>query len=101
LLPYLTTFVAENFYSFFPQFLYGLSYIVTAILSKMISKFLKESDPGNIALQLVLEKDYIFAMTIVLVIIGMIIGYVAYPPAIIICCLISIVAMWIIPHLKN
>ena len=101
LLPYLTTFVAENFYVFFPQFMYGLSYIVTAILSKFISKFLKEADPGNIALQLALEKDYIFAMTIVLVVIGMIIGYLAYPPAIIICCLLSIVAMWIIPHIKN
>ena len=99
LLPYLTTFVAENFYAFFPQFLYGLSYIVTAILSKLISKFLKESDPGNVALQLALEKDYIFAMTIVLTIIGMIIGYFTYPPAIIICCLLSIVAMWIIPKM--
>jgi len=101
LLPYLTTFVAENFYEFFPQLLYGLSFIVTALLSKLISKFLKESDPGNVALQLVLEKDYIFAMTIVLVVIGMIIGYLAYPPAIIICCLISILAMWIVPEFKH
>ena len=29
LLPYLTTFAAENFYVFFPQFLYGLSFIIT------------------------------------------------------------------------
>lgn len=101
LLPYLTTFVAENFYEFFPQFLYGLSFIVTAILSKVISKFLKDSDPGNIALQLVLEKDFIFAMTIILVVIGMIIGYLAYPPAIIICCLISIITMWTVPKLMN
>lgn len=99
LLPYLTTFVAENFYEFFPQFLYGLSFIVTALLSKLISKFLKDSDPGNIALQLVLEKDFISAMTIVLVVIGMIIGYMAYPPAIIICCLISIITMWTVPKL--
>lgn len=101
LLPYLTTFVAENFYEFLPQFLYGLSYIVTAITSKFISRFLKESDPGNIALQLVLEKDYIFLMTIVLVVIGMIIGYLAYPPAIIIFCLISIVGVWIVPKVLN
>ncbi|WP_407408930.1 TMEM175 family protein [Methanobrevibacter sp.] len=101
LLPYLTTFVAENINVFFPQFLYGLSFIVTALLSKLISKFLKDSDPGNIALQLVLEKDYIFAMTIVLVVIGMIIGYLAYPPAIIICCLLSIITMWIVPKLVH
>ena len=101
LLPYLTTFVAENINVFFPHFLYGLSFIVTALLSKLISKFLKDSDPGNIALQLVLEKDYIFAMTIVLVVIGMIIGYLAYPPAIIICCLLSIITMWIVPKLLH
>ena len=101
LLPYLTTFVAENFNVFFPQFIYGLSFIVTALLSKLISKFLKDSDPANIALQLVLQKDYIYIMTIVLVVIGMVIGYFAYPPAVIICCLLSIVAMWIIPKLKG
>lgn len=101
LLPYLTTFVAENINVFFPQFLYGLSFIVTALLSKLISKFLKDSDPGNVALQLVLEKDYIFAMTIVLVVIGMIIGYLAYPPAIIICCLLSIITMWVVPKVLN
>ena len=97
LLPYLTTFVAENFYVFFPQFLYGLSFIVTAILSKLIAGFLKESDPGNVALQLALEKDHIFLITVVLVLIGMIIGYLAYPPAVIISCLISIIVIWIVP----
>jgi len=101
MLPYLTTFVAENFNNFFAQFLYGLSFIVTALLSKLISKFLKESDPGNIALQLVLQKDYIFVMTIVLVLIGMVIGYVAYPPAIIATCLFSIIITWILPKIKG
>ena len=100
LLPYLTTFVAENFYVFFPQFLYGLSFIVTAILSKLISRFLKESDPGNVALQLALEKDHIFLITVVLVLIGMIIGYLAYPPAVIISCLISIITIWIVPKIN-
>ena len=99
LLPYLTTFVAENFYVFFPQFLYGLSFIVTAILSKLISRFLKESDPGNIALQLVLEKDYIFIITIIIVLIGMLVGYILYPPAVIISCLLSILAVWFIPKI--
>ena len=100
LLPYLTTFVAENFYVFFPQFLYGLSFIVTAILSKLIAGFLKESDPGNVALQLALEKDHIFLITVVLVLIGMIIGYLAYPPAVIISCLISIITIWIVPKIN-
>ena len=45
LLPYLTTFVAENFYVFFPQFMYGLIFIITAILSMIIGRFLKDADP--------------------------------------------------------
>lgn len=101
LLPYLTTFVAENFYEFFPQFVYGLSFIITGILSKLISKFLKDSDPANIALQLALENSYVVVNTIILVAIGMIIGYFAYPPAILISCLISIVVPWISGAVKH
>ena len=100
LLPYLTTFVAENFYLFFPQFLYGLSFIVTAILSLLIGKFLIQADPGNIALQIAMNPQPMYG-TIIIIIIGMIIGYFAYPPAIIICCLLSIIGVWTIPKLIN
>ena len=100
LLPYFTTFVGENFYSFFPQFMYGLCFIITAILSLFIGKFLKEADPGNIALQVALGNRYPMYGTIILVLIGMIIGYFIYPPAIIACCLISIIGIWCIPKIQ-
>ena len=101
LLPYLTTFVAENFYVFFPQFMYGLIFIATAIFSLIIGKFLKDADPGNIALQVALSDAYPMYFTIVLVLIGMAIGYLAYPPAIMVCCLISIFGVWFIPKIRN
>lgn len=100
LLPYLTTFVAENFYVFFPQLLYGLCFIITAILSLIISKFLMQADPGNIALQVALNNSYPMYFTIVLVLIGIVIGYIAYPPAIMVCCLLSIFGVWIIPKIR-
>ena len=100
-LPYLTTFAAENFNLFFPQFMYGLSFIVTALLSMLIAKYLKESDPTNITLQLVLQKDDTYITTIIIVLIGMIIGYMAYPPAIITSCLLSLVIMWILPKMRK
>lgn len=100
-LPYLTTFAAENFNLFFPQFMYGLSFIVTALLSMLIAKYLKESDPTNIALQLVLQKDDTYITTIIIVLIGMIIEYMAYPPAIITSCLLSLVIMWILPKMRK
>ena len=93
LLPYLTTFVGENFYVFFPQFLYGLSFIITAVLSMIFSKFLKDADPGNIALQIALNNKPLIG-TIIVVLIGMVIGYLAFPPAITFSCLLSILGIW-------
>lgn len=101
LLPYFTTFVGENFYVFFPQFLYGLSFLITAILSLLIGKFLKDADPANIALQLALTDRNPIYGTIILVLIGMVIGYFIYPPAIMICCLVSILGIWFIPHITR
>ena len=100
LLPYLTTFVAENFNVFFPQLLYGLCFIITAILSLIIGKFLMQADPGNIALQVALNNSYSMYFTICLVLIGIVIGYIAYPPAIMVCCLLSIFGVWIIPKIR-
>lgn len=101
LLPYFTTFAAENFYLFFPQFLYGLCFIVTAVLSLFISKFLKDADPANIALQLALSNHYSMYATIITVLIGIVIGYFFYPPAIMACCLISIIGVWCIPKIQH
>jgi len=50
-------------------------------------------------LQLTLNNHYPLYGTIILVIIGMIIGYFIYPPMIMICCLISILGVWIIPRI--
>lgn len=102
LIPYLTTFVAENFYSFVPQFCYGLDFIIVAILSIVTSNALKNADGGNIALLMALENHYPFYSTLIIVTVGIIIGYFFYPPAIILSCLISIFFVWLIPHiLKN
>ena len=100
LIPYLSTFVAENFYSFVPQLFYGLDFIVVAILSIVTSHGLKEVDKGNIALLMVLEKNTHYIQTIIVVGIGIIIGYLIYPPAIILSCLISIILIWIEHYFK-
>ena len=100
LIPYLSTFVAENFYSFVPQFLYGLDFIVVAILSIFTTWALKRANPGNVALLIALDNRH-FVFTIVIVLIGMAIGYLYYPPAVIISCLFSIVVLWLTPWLKK
>lgn len=95
-LPYLTIFVAENFNSFIAHAFYGLDFLATALISVFIAEHLKKSDKGNIALQVALKSHYPIYSTIIMMVIGYIIGYLVYPPAITICCLISIPVLWIV-----
>ena len=101
LIPYLSVFVSHNFYSFVPQACYGIDFIVVAIISIVTSKALKNADKGNVALMLALKNNLVFVSTIVFVGIGMVIGYFFYPPAIIISCLLSIIAVWAISYLTR
>ena len=101
LIPYLSVFVSHNFYSFVPQACYGIDFIVVAILSIVTSKALRNADKGNVALILALKNNLVFVSTIVFVGIGMVIGYLFYPPAIIISCLLSIITVWAISYLNR
>lgn len=98
LIPYLSLFVSTNFYSFAAQACYGLDFILVAILSIITANNLKKVDAGNIALILALRDNYHLISTLVIVGIGIVIGYLFYPPAIILSCLVSIIFVWIIPH---
>lgn len=99
MLPYLTTFVSENFYSFTAQCIYAVDFLLVALTSIITSNALKEADKANIALQIILDNNYMFYSTFIIIIIGIIIGYFLYPPAIIMSCLVSIVAVWFVPKI--
>ena len=101
LIPYLSLFVAQNFYSFVAQACYGLDFIVVALISIVTANALKEVDKGNVALMLALKSNLPLFSTVVIVSVGIAIGYFFYPPAIIISCLVSIILVWIIPHLHR
>lgn len=101
LIPYLSLFVSQNFYSFVPQACYGLDFIVVACLSIVTANALKEVDRGNVALLFALESYFQLASTIIVVAIGLVIGYLFYPPAVIISCLLSIFLVWLIPHIQK
>ena len=63
-------------------------------LTKINTKYLTISIKDNIGIESLKQE-------IIIVLIGMVIGYFIFPPAIIICCLISIVGVWFIPKLIN
>ena len=93
-LPYLTIFVTENFNSFIAHAAYGMDFIICGILSLFTANELKKSDKGNIALQVALKNNKPLYYSILITTIGFILGY-FYPPAITLCCLISIPTLWI------
>lgn len=89
-LPYLTTFVAENFYSPLAQGLYGLNFVIVLLLNHISTYALKDIDKGNIALQLVFKNLTLpVCINYTVLILGYIIGFTIYPPAIIVACFIS------------
>lgn len=100
-IPYLSVFVAENFYSFVPQACYGIDFVLIVFLSIIIANVLKDVDKANIALQLALRNNYHLILTVIVVGVGLVIGYFLYPPAVIMSCLISILLIWLIPHVHK
>lgn len=94
LLPYLTIFVAENFDSFIAHAAYGLDFIACGVISVFVANELKNSDKANIALQVALKSNNPLYYTLTIMVIGFIIGYFVYPPAITLFCLISIPSLW-------
>ena len=75
----------------------GFSLFVLSFLPYLtifVSNELKKSDKGNIALQVALRNNKPLYYSILITTIGFILGY-FYPPAITLCCLISIPTLWI------
>ena len=101
LIPYLSTFVAQNFYSFVAQACYGIDFVIVAFLSIVTARALKRVDKGNIALMLALESYSQFIATVVIVGIAIVIGYFFYPPVIMVSCLLSIILVWLIPKFRK
>ena len=102
LLPYFTSMVAQNIYSLPAETMYALTLIGIHIFYVLTVKSVFRSNRDNPKL---IEGDYLnkhINTPMIIILIGFIIGYLAYPPAIIISCLITVV-LWIITfrHFKD
>ncbi len=100
LLPYLTTFVANNPFSLLAEVLYGLDFIIVNIILFWMAKSLLEINPDQEYLLEALAVKNALVVPFILFIIGLVIAFLGYPLAISICCLISIIRS-IIYSLKN
>ena len=96
MIPYLTTFVANNFNAFIPQCIYGIDFIIINIFCLVATYELKRIDVSNEFLQAAFQNYNTYGLNILLTIISMIIGYLYYPPAIIMSCIFTIILTWIL-----
>jgi len=91
LVPYLTTFVANNPNSLVPQVLYGLDFIIVDLILAVMSKSLLELNKDNeIHLRKVISIQSALKMPLIIFVFGFAIALLGYPVAISICCLITV-----------
>lgn len=91
ILPYLTTFMANHPFSLLTEVLYGLDFLIITILLFWMGKSLVDFNPEQEFLSDALAIKNALIIPTVILIIGFIIAFLAYPIAISICCLICIV----------
>ena len=91
LIPYLTTFVANNPFSLIAEMLYGLDFILINIILFWMAKSLIEINPGKESLSNALEIKNALVIPSIIFILGLILAFLGYPFAISICCLITVI----------
>ena len=100
LIPYLTIFVAKNFNCFVPQCIYGIDFLIINLCSFIATNEMKKIDESNRFLQGAFQNYNSIVINILFTCVFMIIGYIYYPPIIIISCLFSILITWICTYKK-
>lgn len=91
LIPYLTTFVANNPFSLLAQVLYGLDFILMNIILFIMARSLIDINSNHDDLSESLTVKNALIIPSVFFIISLIIAFLGYPIAISVCCLITII----------
>lgn len=91
IVPYLTTFVANNPFSFLTQVLYGVDFLLINVILFVMARLLIKMNPGQDYLKDALDVKNSIAIPSLLFIVGLIGAFLGYPVAISICVLITIV----------
>ena len=91
LIPYLTIFVANNPNSLLSESLYGLDFILIDIILFVMTRYLIKINTDNEYLTNVVDLKNAILIPFIFLIIGFIIGFLGYPIAISVVCLILII----------
>ena len=93
MVPYLTTFVANNPFSLLAQVLYGVDFLLMNIMHYFMARSLMKINPERGLSEALEIRNALVIPTIILFVIGLIIAFLGYPIAISICCLITLVRL--------
>lgn len=91
IVPYLTTFVANNPFSFLTQVLYGVDFLLINVVLFMMAKLLIKINPDRDFLKDALDIKNAIAIPSLLFIVGLVGAFLGYPILISVCILITIV----------
>ncbi len=91
IVPYLTTFVANNPFSFLTQVLYGIDFILINVILFVMAKLLIKINPDNDYLKEALDVKNALVIPSIFFIVGLIAAFMGHPIVISICILITIV----------
>lgn len=100
LIPYLTTFVANNPFSLLAEVLYGLDFILVNIILVWMAKSLLDINPDQEYLSQARDMKNALVIPFIMFMFGLVIAFLGYPFAISICCLISVIRS-IVYSIKN
>ena len=100
LIPYLTTFVANNPFSLLAEVLYGLDFIIVNIILFWMAKSLLDVNSDQEHLSKALDVKNALIIPFILFVFGLAAAFLGYPFAISICCLISVIRS-IVYSIKN
>ena len=100
LIPYLTTFAAMNFHEFVPQCLYGIDFMIINLCLLITTYEMRKIDESNKFLKEAFQNYNNFILNIIFTSVFIVIGYLYYPPIIIISCILSIIITWIFMYKK-
>lgn len=102
LLPHVTTMVAHNYYTYLAQAMFGLIFYLANINAFIVEELLTRADKANIALKIAVKnREKITVIITVIYIITNIIGYLYYPPTIIIGSLLIMLTTFIPREMLN
>ena len=90
-IPYLTTFVANNPFSFLSQVLYGIDFILINFVLFVMARLLIKMNPDESYLKDALDVKNAIVIPSIFFIVGLIVALMGHPIAISICCLIAII----------